>query len=320
MRMLQMNQDFVCADETKRLIVNGVEKDLRSILVGGQVLFIHRGLVNVLRLENEWHDDIKDPHAVVNALTNRAPAGVDLLTFWQRPPNTTPLYEYHAEPEAVAALPIINYEHWLRKQITQESRTRVRKASKIGVVVREASFDDSFVDGMVRIFNESAVRQGRHFWHFGKDAATIKRQFSRFLHKEQLIGAYYKNELIGFAFLGVSENFANLGQIISFIKDREKAPNNALIGKAVEFCAAAKIPYLTYVNWPNAEGLATFKRRNGFQRMEIPRYYVPLSVKGRLALRCGLHRDWKEALPQQWRARLKSVKARFSEILARAQP
>lgn len=311
MQMFQMSQKFVCDGKPRRLIINGVERDFRSISVGGQVFFIHRGLVNVLRLENEWHEDIKDPRAVINALTNRAPAGVDLLTFWQQPPRTAPMYEYHAEPEPVAALPIIDYDHWLRKQITQESRTRVRKASKIGVVVREALFDDSFIDGMVRIFNETAVRQGRHFWHFGKDATTIRRQFSRFLDKERIFGAYYKDELIGFVFLGVSENFANLGQIISFIKDREKAPNNALIGKAVEFCAAANIPYLTYVNWPNAEGLATFKRRNGFQRMEVPRYYVPLSAKGRLALRCGLHRDWKEALPQEWRVTLKSIRAKL---------
>ena len=192
--------------------------------------------------------------------------------------------------------------------------TRIRKATKAGVTVREATFDQEFIDGMVRIFNESSIRQGRHFWHYGKDAATIERQFSRFLLREKIFGAFYERELIGFIFVGLSEEFANLGQIISMVRHRDKAPNNVLIAKAVEYCVKAGIPHLTYANWPPSGGLANFKRENGFQRMEVPRYYVPVSWKGRLALRHGLHRDWKEALPEKWRMRLKSVKARLAEM------
>jgi len=30
---------------------------------------------------------------------------------------------------------------------------------------------------MTAIFNESPTRQGRKFWHYGKDFATVKKQF-----------------------------------------------------------------------------------------------------------------------------------------------
>ena len=158
----------------------------------------------------------------------------------------------------------------------------------------------------------SSIRQGRHFWHYGKDAATIERQFSRYLYREKIFGALCKNELIGFIFVGLSEEFANLGQIISMVRHRDKSPNNALSQRRSN-TALTGIPYLTYANWPPSGGLANFKRVNGFQRMEVPRYYVPVSWKGRLALRHGLHRDWKEALPAPLRARLKRMKAWLAE-------
>lgn len=295
-------------------LINGVERRLQSISIGGQILLVSGRILNIVRLEDEWYNELNDAPAVVAALTRASSVGADLLTFWQRPPHKTPMYGYHMELEGIAALSISDYDHWLHKQITSEARTRVRKAERSGVVVREAKFDRDFINGMVQIFNESALRQGRAFWHYGKDACTVERQFSRFLFREKIFGAYYDGNLIGFIFLGISQDFANLGQILSLIEYRNKATNNALIAKAVEFCASAGIPYLTYENWPPVEGLATFKRRNGFQRMEIPRYYVPLSWKGRLALRYGLHHDWKDAVPPPLRARLKQMKGWLAEI------
>ena len=39
---------------------------------------------------------------------------------------------------------------------------------------------------MTAIFNEAAIRQGRPFWHYGKDFETVKRQFSRYLAREHM--------------------------------------------------------------------------------------------------------------------------------------
>src|SRR5262245_20717674 len=99
-------------------------------------------------------------------------------------------------------MPIGSYEAWWSRQIKSRVRNQIRKAEKEGLVVRECPYDDEFVRGMTAIFNESPVRQGRRFWHYGKDFATVKEQFSRFVYREDMIGAYLGDELIGVMMLG----------------------------------------------------------------------------------------------------------------------
>jgi hypothetical protein len=164
---------------------------------------------------------------------------------------------------------------------------------------------------MVAIFNETPIRQGRPFWHYGKDFETVKREFSRYLFREELYGAYADGELIGFIFLIDAGHIAMLGQIISMIRHREKAPNNALIAKAVEVCAARQVPCLAYALWPAPGSLRDFKKYNGFECVPLPRYYVPLTLKGRLALMLKLHRGASARIPDSILSRLKSLRNQF---------
>ena len=71
---------------------------------------------------------------------------------------------------------------------------------------------------MTSIFNETPIRQGRPFLHYGKDFETVKREFGRFLFREEIFGAYVGEELVGFIMLADAGRYAYLGQIIS--KDR----------------------------------------------------------------------------------------------------
>jgi hypothetical protein len=146
--------------------------------------------------------------------------------------------------DPIAALPIKNYSFWFEKQISAAARNKVRKAQKKGVVVAKVTFTDDFVREMISIFNETPIRQGRRFLHYGKDFATIKRQFSRYLFREEIFGAYLGEELLGFVMLADAGSYISLGQIISKIARRDLAPNNALLAKAVERCAEKRIPYL----------------------------------------------------------------------------
>ncbi len=219
--------------------------------------------------------------------------------------------------DSIAALPIKSYSFWLEKQVDAAARNKVRKAQKKGVTVRMASFDDELVRGMTSIFNETPIRQGRHFLHYGKDFETIKRQFSRFLFREEIFGAYLGRELVGFIMLADAGRYAILGQIISRIARRDLAPNNALLAKAVERCAEMGIPYLAYAYWLD-DSLGDFKRTNGFQKFDLPRYFVPLTKKGKVALKLGLDRGWKEAVPKQIRNPLKRMRAQWYDLKNRA--
>jgi hypothetical protein len=89
--------------------------------------------------------------------------------------------------------------------------------------------------------------------------------------------------------------------IVSKIKHRDKAPTNALVAQAVRSCADRKIPYLVYSNFAygkkETSSLSDFKERNGFERVDVPRYYVPLTALGRIAFRLGLHHKLVDLLP-----------------------
>jgi hypothetical protein len=263
-------------------------------------------LLRMARLEDEWFEDVNDPEQFINSL-RRQDDRPDIVTFWQRLPDTKARLSYHTEYESIAALEVKSYEFWLEKQIVPAARNKVRKAGKKGVVVRPSEFDDEFVRGITSIFNETPIRQGRPFLHYGKDFDTIKREFSRFLFREELLGAYVSDELVGFIMLADAGKYAVLGQIISKVAHRDKAPTNALLANAVERCAQKGIPYLAYALWLEG-GLGEFKRDNGFQRFDLPRYFVPLTLKGRFVLKTGLHRGWKAVVPAPVKEPLKRLR------------
>lgn len=291
----------------KETLVNGNPARIRCVEIGGQVFEISAGAITVVRLEDEWYEDITDPEAVITALRDDLGFRPDLLTFWQRMPDVEPKYPYHHEFADIAVLPITSYEHWWRNQIKSRTRNLIRKSEKEGLVVREAAYDDEFVSGMTAIFNERPVRQGRRFWHYGKDFETVRKQFSRFLYREQMIGAYLGHEMIGFMMLCDAGRYGITGQIISSTKHRDKATNNALIAKAVEISATRGWSHLIYYFWSD-DSLAEFKRRCGFEKISVPRYYVPLSRKGDIALKLGLHRGWRALLPEAVKAPLKRAR------------
>lgn len=293
---------------SKSSVVDGVATTVRYVEVGGQTLALSRkGPISLLGLEDDFYEDVENPDGVVSALRNKPGFRPDIFTFCQRLPETNPKYPFHMETESIAVLRIDSYDYWLNKQIKSNARNKIRKSQKAGVEVREAAFDDDFVRGMVKIFNETPSRQGRRFWHYGKSFEEVKAQFSRFLFREDLIGAYYQNELIGFIMLGNAGRYGVLGQILSMVSHRDKATNNALMAKSVEICVRKKLPFLVYALWGDST-LADFKRSSGFEEVKLPRYFVPITQKGKLALRLGLHRGWRAAVPEKIKNPLKQIR------------
>jgi hypothetical protein len=275
----------------------------KNIMIEGKFLRIARPHA---RPQQEWFEDVENPEMLIEALQKSKPCP-DILTFWQRLPDTKPKYSYRMETDSIAALPIKSYSFWWDKQIDSKTRNMVRKAEKKGLIVKPATFDDRFIQGMTAIFNEAPIRQGRPFLHYGKDFETVKREFSRFLFREELFGAYLAEELVGFIMLADAGRYAFLGQILSKIARRDLATNNALLAKAVQRCAEKGMPYLAYALWLD-DGLGNFKRSNGFQRFDLPRYFVPLTQKGKLALKLGLHHGWTAVLPDGIKDRLKTLR------------
>ncbi len=217
----------------------------------------------------------------------------------------------------MAVLPVTTFDEWMAKQIDFKVRNKVRKATKNGVVVREVPYDDAYVRGIQAIYNESPFRQGKPFWHYGKDLEAVRRMNGTFMDQSIFIGAFLGGDLIGFAKLVTDEDRkqAGLMQIVSMIRHQDKAPTNALIAQAVRSCAERGIPRLWYANMSygkkQSDTLADFKRHNGFQKIEVPRYYAPLTSIGRLAFRVGLHRGISDWIPEPIGATYRKIRRQW---------
>jgi len=80
----------------------------------------------------------------------------------------------------------------------------------------------------------------------------------------------------------------------------------------VRSCADRGISHLVYSNFAYGKkersSLSDFKERNGFERINLPRYYVPLTTLGWTALRLGLHHKFIDRLPAPLLAKARDLR------------
>jgi hypothetical protein len=281
--------------------------------VCGQEIKVQGRLIRIARLDADGYRFLDDPEPVINCL-KQCGTRIDLFSFMQRISEPTPKYAYPMEWDNLAALPVSTFENWWTQQLGFKARNKAKQAEKKGVVIREVPFDDKLVQGIWEVYNECPVRQGRPFTHFGKSLETVRKEETTWLDCSTFIGAFLDDKLIGFVKLVHDETRtqANLMNIVSMINQRDKAPTNALVAHAVRSCADRQIPHLVYSRFAygkkQPDSVSDFKKRNGFQQIDLPRYYVPLSSLGRAALKLGLHRNLTELVPEPVAAKIRGIR------------
>lgn len=300
--------------------IRGVPVALDAVRVKNQTFIISGKFAKTARLrrdKEEWLEDVQNPEEVFRALKN-APVKVDLFRFWQRIPETETKFNYYKEWRQVAAIPVSTYDHWLKKQVNRSARNKIRKTEKFGVVIEETKLSDQLVRDIMDIFNQAPIRRGKRFWHYGKNFETVKREMSLDLDESILITAYHENELIGFIKLLLADRYAMITLILDKTTHRDKAPMNGMIAKAVEICAERKIPHIVYMMWRRGEH-GQFQESNGFERISIPEYFVPLTINGRIALGLGLHKGPRGLIPDRVMGWLLALRARWYSFKYRKQ-
>jgi hypothetical protein len=282
----------------KRFIAAAVDIHGLSVAVSGK--YVRIASVH----DEDWHEDeIRDPETFVAALKERRSKtfNPDLFTFAQKLPDIERRYSYPMKWDNVAAVRLDDPKKWW-EGLPQETRKNVRRAGKRGVVTTVTEFNDELVTGIQGIYNESPMRHGKRFWHYQKDFETVKRENGTYLDRSSFIGTYSGNDLIGFMKVVNVGKVATIMQIVSKMSEFDKRPMNALIAKAVEHCAAQGMAYLVYGKYnygsERNSSLTVFKERNGFEKLLIPRYFVPLTLQGNVAISLKLHRDAIEIAPE----------------------
>ena len=288
------------------------------IQASGRGVRVQGKLLRIAHLDGEKYRFLNEPAPLLQEL-RRCGTRIDLFTFMQRLPETAPKFPYPMEWDNFAALPISTFDHWWTEQLGFKGRNKAKQAEKKGVVLREVPFDDVLVRGIWEIYNECPVRQGTTFLHYGMTMERVREHAGTFPDCSIFIGAFLKDEMIGFVKLTVDETSTQAGlmHIVSMVRHRDKAPTNALIAQAVRSCADRKIPYLVYSNFAYGKkersSLSDFKERNGFLRIDVPRYYVPLTVAGKLALRLRLHHRLIDRLPRSLATKLREFRKAWYE-------
>ena len=288
---------------------------MRSLIeVAGKQVRIQGRFLRMGRLEADMYQFVERPEEFLEEL-RKCGHRIDIFSFIQRLPETEQKYSYPLESDNFAALKVTTFDEWWNQQIGFKARNKAKQAEKKGVTVREVPFDDDLVRGIQEVYSETEVRQGTRNTHYGKDFETVYREEATFLDSSIFVGAYLEGSMIGFAKLVMDETRSQAGlmNIVSMVRHRDKAPTNALVAQAVRSCAERGISYLVYSRFAYGKkeqsSLTDFKERNGFQRIDVPRYYVPLTAIGKVAYRYGLHRRFVDRIPASLAAKLRELRA-----------
>jgi hypothetical protein len=301
---------------TTQLSVNGKSVPVPSLLLDNRTVIVTgKWLRSALIHDEDFQPQaaLDDPAAFIASL-KEARFKADIFTFSQKFTDTTPKFPYPFVMENVAAISTTNYSAWW-EGLPQETRKNVRRAAKRGVITRSVEFDDHLVRGIKEIYDEMPVRQGRKFWHYGKDLETVKRENSTYLETSQFVGAFCGDELIGFLKMVYVADAARIMQILSKNAHFDKRPANALLTTAVEICSRRGIKHFIYGKYiydnKKNSPVTEFKRRHGFTELSFPKYYVPLTAKGALMVRSKLHLGVRRLLPENMVTYLLNLRSRF---------
>jgi hypothetical protein len=291
---------------TIEVSVKGKWVSVPAVDFDGNTVIARGRWIKLAQIHDEWwmESELENPESLLNRLKeqNSQSLHADIFTFAQKVPGSLPKYEYLKELESVAAVPTLNFDEWWNG-LPQESRKNVRRSQKRGVVVSVRNFDDDLINGIIGVNNDSPTRQGRPNLYYGQSFEQAKKDHSAFLDRSDFVCAHSENELIGFLKMVHKGEVASILNLAVKASQNDKRPANALIAKAVELCQKRGASYLTYgmFNYGNKRDspLREFKSRNGFKEVLTPRYYVPLTAWGTLALKLGLHRGLLGILPHK---------------------
>lgn len=268
-----------------------VDEEMKTVAIKKKLFF------KVARDTQEYVKDVVPTQDFIGKLAER---GVDIFTFierkWRNGISNPPPHLWLKTEDNIALLQLASYEEWW-KNVGKKTRNMVRKAGKSGVETEVVEPNEKLAEGIWKIYNETPIRQERAFPHYGISLQTVKRSLLS-TKDHTFIGASFQGELAGFIQLIHGDRTAVISQILSLQKHLDKAINNALIAKAVAFCANKKITWIMYGRMGNHPSLDKFKQSNGFAKFPVNRYYVPITRKGRIAVKMGLHREAKDTLPE----------------------
>ena len=266
--------------ETNYSAPRAIDSDLQSFKIERKLFF------TTARDRREYIRSVTLTSSLISKLIAQK---VDVFTFVERSWCSTiqfPPKSWAKAEQSVVLLNLHSYDEWF-KAIGRKSRNMIRKAEKSGVRVSVAEPNEKFSEGIWKIYNNTPIKQNRRNWYFGMTLKEVEEELSSSANCT-FIGAYFKDELIGFTSLIYGNNVVVVDRLASLQEHWDKAVNNALIAKTIEICAANDSKWVVYGAWKQMRqhgSLVDFAFHNGFRSFKATRYFVPLTRKGQIAIK-----------------------------------
>jgi len=302
--------------ETTEISVRGKWIRVPSFVSGAHKILTKGQFLKVASVHDEaWMDsELENPEACIAQLRSQRPRA-DVFTFAQMPFGTDARYAYHCEPDSIAVAKVDDFKAWW-ESLPQETRKNARRSERCGVRVEVKPFDDTLIRDLVALNNSSPLRQGRPYTHYGKSFEQVKKDHLSFIDRSEFLCAYFEDELIGYIKLVFrGPRLASILNILVDDKHRDKRCANALMKKAVERSHETGRTHLTYGFFHHGnkrdETITLFKVRHGFEEVLSPRYYVALTLRGKLAVAAGLHRGLLFVLPSKVLATVVDLRSKW---------
>jgi hypothetical protein len=276
----KMNHRGPFYEPLKRILE--VDIDLDDLAIHRKIFF------RIARDTEEYRKDITPTERFVEKLGER---GIDVFTFVERSwshkiPN--PPESWAKTSENVGLLHVKNYDEWLEK-VGEKTRIMIHRAEKSGIRVEPAEPSRELAEGVLKIYDETPIRQGRRFSHYGAGLEDVEKIVFTTKNRSY-IGAYLGHELVGFVQLVHGHNTVMISQNLSLQKHWDKAIESALVARTVKTSVNEHQEWIMYGRMGNHQALDGFKQNNGFTQFQLTRYYIPTTGRGKVATKLGLHR------------------------------
>src|ERR1700756_3569818 len=95
----------------------------RRMNVYGKDIVICGRLIRIAHIDGDKYNFPEDPEGLIDSL-RKCETRIDLFTFLQKLPDTTPKYTYPMEWDNLAVLPVSSFDHWWNQQIRSFPRNR----------------------------------------------------------------------------------------------------------------------------------------------------------------------------------------------------
>ena len=178
---------------------------------------------------------------------------------------------------------------WTNK-FNKKARNLVKKFKKSNGIVKVLDRPLDYINEIMEVNLSAPIRQGRPMPPSYTNREIVIKSLEASLKEKKghlkVYGAFIHDKLVAYSYVVEHNGYAYISRFLTHTKYFKYAVSNGLISAIIEDLCNRNIEVVQYGYWSrHHKGVNHFLKQHGFERGKVEAYYIPLSRKGRLALR-----------------------------------